>query len=127
MTQKNRRRSPGSILSKFLKVIFLALLIVLLLGAGSLGIAVLNIVQDAPDISTENINSMLTENSVIVDPSGRQLELIQTEEFRRIIEIDEMPDHLKKPLYPLKTNGFTAIWGSIRKGLSKCDRQLPRR
>lgn len=88
MTQKNRRRSPGSILSKFLKVIFLALLIVLLLGAGSLSIAVLNIVQDAPDISTENINSMLTENSVIVDPSGRQLELIQTEEFRRIIEID---------------------------------------
>ncbi|MGI6441452.1 MAG: transglycosylase domain-containing protein [Peptoniphilaceae bacterium] len=119
MTQKNRRRSPGSILSKFLKVIFLALLIVLLLGAGSLGIAVLNIVQDAPDISTENINSMLTENSVIVDPSGRQLELIQTEEFRRIIEIDEMPDHLKKAVISVEDERFYSNMGVDPQGIVK--------
>lgn len=119
MSQKNRRRSPGSILSKLLKVSFLAILIVLLLGAGSLGIAVLNIIRDAPDISTEDISTMLTENSIIVDGAGRQLEMIQTEEFRRIIEIDEMPDHLRNAVISVEDERFYTNMGVDPQGIVK--------
>lgn len=119
MAKKNRRRSPGSILGKILKVGFLSILIVLLLGAGSLGIAVLNIVQDAPDISTEDISTMLTENSVIVDASGRQLELIQTEEFRRIIDISEMPKHLQHAVLSVEDERFYTNIGVDPQGIVK--------
>lgn len=119
MAQKNRRRSPGSVLSKFLKVIVLTGLIVVLLGAGSLGIAVLNIVKDAPDISTEDINTMLTENSIIVDPSGKQLEMIQTEEFRRIIDISEMPEHLQHAVLSVEDERFYSNMGIDPQGIIK--------
>lgn len=119
MAHKNRRRSPGSVLSKVLKVSFLGILIVLLLGAGSLGIAVLNIVQQAPPISTDNINSLLTENSIIVDKDGNTLEMIQTAEFRKIIDITEMPQYLKEAFISVEDERFYTNIGIDPQGIVK--------
>lgn len=119
MANKNRRRSPASVFSKIIKVTILGILIVALLGAGSLGIAVLNIIQNAPDISTDNINSLLTENSIIVDRDGNTLEMIQTAEFRKIIDIKEMPQHLKEAFISVEDERFYTNIGVDPQGIVK--------
>lgn len=119
MAPQNRRRSPARTISKILKITLLSLLIVLFIGGGLVGIGILHIVQDAPEISTDNINSMLSENSIIQDANGTLLEMIQTEEFRKIIDIEEMPKHLQEAVLAVEDERFYTNMGVDPQGILK--------
>lgn len=117
MAHKKRRRTAGGTLGKVLKISVLIGFIVVLLGVGTLGIATIHIVQNAPTISTDNMNSMLTENSVIVDANGETLEMIQTEEFRRIISIDEIPQTFIEAVIATEDESFYTNIGVDPQGI----------
>ncbi len=117
MAHKKRRRTAGSVFLKIVKIAILVVLIVVLLGVGTLGIATINIVQNAPPISTDNMNAMLTENSVIVDKNGQTLEMIQTEQFRKIVDIEEIPDTFIKAVVATEDESFYTNIGVDPKGI----------
>lgn len=117
MAHKKRRRTAGSVFLKIVKIAILVVLIVVLLGVGTLGIATINIVQNAPPISTDNMNAMLTENSVIIDKNGQTLEMIQTEQFRKIVDIEEIPDTFIKAVIATEDESFYTNIGVDPKGI----------
>ena len=87
--------------------IFLKVLLVLfclgLLGATALGIWVMSIVKDTPDINPDNLYDMLSENTVIYDDKGEVLEYIYDSNvgLRTNLSFNEIPKDL--------VNAFIAI------------------
>lgn len=107
MSEDNKKKSKPK-WKKRLKIFFLALVILTIIGAGIVAGIVIGIIKDAPDINPTNINSLLNQTSFILDQDGNVLEKIQmnTGEYRTIVSINQMPQHLKDAFISIEDERF---------------------
>lgn len=77
------------------------LIILLTLVIGSLGLAVVGIIKDAPEVDMANVGDQLKQTSTIVDQDGEIIENVQTSEYRELISLDKIPQSL--------TDAFIAV------------------
>lgn len=100
---KKKTKSKGK---KRLKITFATLFILAIIAIGAVGGVVVSIAKDAPEINTTNISSLLNQTSYILDQNGELLEKIQTEEYRAVVSIDQMPSHLKDAFIAIEDERF---------------------
>ena len=77
------------------------LIIFFTLVIGGLGLAVVGIIKDAPDIDMANVSDQLKQTSTIVNQDGEIIENVQTSEYRELISLDKIPQQL--------TDAFVAV------------------
>lgn len=106
-------------IGKALVIAILLILIALGMLFGYLMGSMLEICRNAPEINPKSILSELNENSYIVDRDGRLVEKIETEEYRQIISIDEMPKYLKEAFIAVEDERFETHNGVDPQGVIK--------
>src|SRR5690606_36780441 len=53
-----------------------------------------------------DINSLLTQTSVILDQNGNLIEKLQTEEYRTVVSREKIPKHLKDAFISIEDERF---------------------
>lgn len=109
MTENNKKSKKSKTKSnrkKRLKIFFITIFMLAVIGIGAVGGIVLAIAKDAPEINPSNMDSLLTQTSVILDQEGNLLEKIQTEEYRTVVSINKMPKHLKDAFISIEDERF---------------------
>ncbi len=118
MSEDNKKKSKPK-WKKKLKIFFLLLVVLAIIAAGAITGIVIAIAKDAPKINPTNISSLLNQTSFILDQNGNVLEKIQTEEYRTIVDIDQMPKHLKDAFIAIEDERFEDHIGVDPKGIVK--------
>jgi penicillin-binding protein 1A len=103
--KKTKKRDKLSI-GKIFKISIIVLLIICVLAGGALAGAVISIIKDAPEIDPSNINATLAQTSSIVDLDGNLIEKIQAREFRTVVSLNEMPQHLLDAFIAIEDERF---------------------
>ena len=107
MSDDNKKKSNKKIsFSKILKIAIIIILIFTILAGGVVAGAVVSIVRDVPEIDPSNINSSLAQTSSIFDQNGNLIEKIQAPEFRTVVSIDKMPQHLLDAFISIEDERF---------------------
>ncbi|MCF6466477.1 penicillin-binding protein 1A [Clostridium sp. Cult2] len=118
MSEENKKKSKPK-WRKRLKIFFLVLFLLAIIAVGAISGVVIAIAKDAPKINPQNISSLLNQTSFILDQNGNVLEKIQTEEYRTIVGIDQMPQHLKDAFISIEDERFNEHIGVDPKGIIK--------
>jgi len=105
MTENNKKKTKSN-RRKRLKTVLMIMFLIGVIGLGAVGGFALSIAKDAPEINPSNINSLLTQTSVILDQNGNLIEKIQTEEYRTVVSIDKIPKHLKDAFISIEDERF---------------------
>ncbi|SHH87464.1 penicillin-binding protein 1A [Caloranaerobacter azorensis DSM 13643] len=104
---ENKKKSKKKKKISILKFILIVLLMVTFIIVGSVGGLVFAVIKNTPKIDPTKIDSMLSENSVILDKNGNLIEKIETQEYRTIIEdLDEIPDYLENAFIAIEDTRF---------------------
>lgn len=105
---KNKKKKKKGKLTAFkvIKISLLLLIIIAILGGGIIAGAVLSIVKDAPEIDPSNINATLAQTSTILDIEGNLIEKIQAPEFRTVVNLSKMPQHLLDAFISIEDERF---------------------
>jgi penicillin-binding protein 1A len=74
--------------------------------AGATAGMVLAIIKTAPDIDPTKITESLNENSVILDANGNVIEKVHSEEYREVVSLDKIPDHLENAFIAIEDQRF---------------------
>ncbi|TJX14699.1 PBP1A family penicillin-binding protein [Tissierella creatinini] len=104
-TRKKKRKREFTVLKAF-KMLIVLLVIAGILAGGALGGIALSIIKDAPDIDPSNINATLAQTSNIVDINGGLIEKIQAPEFRTVVSLNEIPQHLLDAFIAIEDERF---------------------
>lgn len=97
---------------KIWRILLLLLLAAIIIAGMSVGIMVIKVIADAPDIDPTNILGSLSQSSVIVDQNGNLVEQIHDKlENRDIIGIKEMPKHLQDAFTAIEDKRFKEHFG----------------
>ncbi len=107
---------------KILKRIFLALLLLFIVGTITVVSYAGYVIHKAPDIDTDNIENILSQSSTVYDADGNVIDKLFTDENRTSVSIDDMPKNLQNAFIALedktfwKHHGFNyiRILGAIR-------------
>ncbi|SHJ16789.1 Transglycosylase [Geosporobacter subterraneus DSM 17957] len=67
--------------------------------------------SDVPTVDPTQMNNLLSQHSVIYDDAVEELEIIQTLEFRDIVEIDKIPSHVKNVFIAIEDERFKTHMG----------------
>lgn len=102
-----------------LKIFLLVLLMIIIIGIGAATGIVIAIAKEAPEIDPTNIGALLNQTSFILDQNGNIIEKIQTKEYRTIVGIDQMPQHLKDAFISIEDERFYDHIGIDPKGIVK--------
>ena len=121
MSENNKKKKKKGKLTFFkaFKILIILLLIVVIVGGASVAGMVLSIVKDAPDIDPSTINSSLNQTSTIYDNDGNLMEKIQSTsgEYRTIVSLDKMPEHLLEAFISIEDERFYDHIGVDPKGI----------
>lgn len=106
------------------KVLKIALCVILALILAVI-IWVAAVIIRAPEIETDNIYSLLSQSSVLYDDEGNIMDTAYGNQNRTIVEISQVPDHVKYAFIALedktfeKHNGFNIIriFGAIKEAV----------
>lgn len=98
---------------KILTVILIIVLIVILIGLGF----VIHAVRTSPDVDPKNILNDMSLNSEIVDSEGNRLELLQSDENRSIVYLDEIPKDLQNAFIAIEDQRFRSHNGLDYRGI----------
>ena len=115
-----------------IKRLLIALVCVGILACGGVGVWALNVISKTPAINADNIYSMLSENSVIYDDAGNEIENLfeSGAGLRTNLNFTEMPEDLTSAFIAIEDKTFWehqgfnvvrifgAIWDSITSGKS---------
>ncbi|NMA86657.1 MAG: PBP1A family penicillin-binding protein [Tissierellia bacterium] len=115
---------------KGLKIFLLIMLILVVIAAGATIGIVVGIAKDAPEIDPTNIYSLLSQTSFIVDQEGNPIEKVQNQdyEYRTIVGLDKIPQHLQDAFIAIEDERFeshigvdprgimSALWDNIKAG-----------
>ena len=113
-----------------LKRLIIALICVAVLACGAVGVWALTIISKTPPINADNIYSMLSENSVIYDDAGNEIENLFASGagLRTNLNFTEMPEDLINAFIAIEDKTFWehggfnivrifgAIWDSLTSG-----------
>ncbi len=103
--RKKKRKREFTVFKAF-KILIVIFIIGGMLAGGALGGIALSIVKDAPDIDPSNINASLAQTSNIVDINGNLIEKIQAPEFRTVVSLNQMPQHLLDAFIAIEDERF---------------------
>lgn len=92
-TRKNGRTSSFTVFAKFMKFLMIAVIVSTMIGGLYVAKIVLEIAEEAPDVSTNRFLS-LNEPSIVLDNEGNQMDLIHTDEVRFPLALSEMGDNI---------------------------------
>ncbi len=115
--KKKKKKSTWKVISKSLKILLIILLMLTIVAGGILIGVVLSILKDVPDIDPTRINASLDLTSTIYDSNGELIEKIQAPEFRTIVKINDMPQHLKDAFIAIEDERFETHKGIDPKGI----------
>src|SRR5690606_18611878 len=104
---------------KIFKYLFIFFFMIGTIIVGTVSGIALAIIAEAPEINPSNIDSLLTQTSFILDENGNILEKIQTEEYRTVVSIDKMPQHLKDAFIAIEDERFEKHIGVDIIGIAK--------
>ncbi len=116
-TKKKRRKKSGNKFFKFFKILLLIIIMLVVIGGGIVVGAVLSILKDVPDIDPANVNASLDQTSTIYDSNGELIEKIQAPEFRTVVDLDIMPNHLQEAFISIEDERFKDHFGVDPKGI----------
>ncbi len=128
-TKKNKKKKKYRV---NIKRLLIALACVGVLVGGAVGVWALNVISNTPAINADNIYSMLSENSVIYDDAGNEIENLfeSGAGLRTNLNFTEMPEDLTSAFIAIEDKTFWehqgfnivrifgAIWDSITSGKS---------
>lgn len=108
MSDENKkiRKKNRFTIFKAIKILIVLVIMSLILAGGAVGVAVLSIIEEAPDIDPTNILTSLSETSSIYDQNNVLIEKIQAEELRTIVGIKDMPQHLVDAFIAIEDHRF---------------------
>ena len=116
ITRKSKRRQKKQIkkhttkhpiIKGFFKAIFILLLIIVLLGAGAAGFAYYKLRPIIKDVKlSKNDLAIKNENSVIKDIKGNEVGVLNGDENRVIITLDDMAPYLAKAFIAIEDERF---------------------
>lgn len=86
----------------FIIGLFVLILIMILFGF----VMLFMIIKDAPPINPQNIETMLDESSFIYDSSGIVTEKIQTNQYRTIVPVEQVPENLLNAFIAIEDERF---------------------
>jgi len=113
-------------ISKFIKIFILTILAIGIIGGAATVGLIVAVVEDVPQIDYTKVATSLNENSSILDENGQLIEKIQTVEFRTMVDISKIPDHVQQAFISIEDerfkthNGFDlkrifgALWADIK-------------
>ncbi|KNF09254.1 penicillin-binding protein 1A [Gottschalkia purinilytica] len=125
MTQENNK-SPRTEKNKskkvkkkwgFFRVLSMVILITMIAGTGIVGGLVFGAIRNVPEIDPSNIESLLHQNSTIVDEEGNLIEKLHAEENRTIVDLDKIPKHLQNAFISIEDERFRKHFGVDVKGI----------
>lgn len=114
---KNKKKQRKITASKVVKISLILILILGILGGGTVAGVVLSIIKDAPEIDPSNINSTLDQTSFIYDLDGNMVEKIQAVELRTIVSLNTMPKHLQDAFISIEDERFIDHIGVDPRGI----------
>ena len=114
---KKKKKSGGSKFLKGFKIFVLILVVIGVIGAGAIGGIVLSILKDVPKIDPTNINASLNQTSFILTQEGELIEKIQVPEFRTVVSLDQIPQHLQDAFIAIEDERFEKHIGVDPKGI----------
>lgn len=128
MTQKNNTDETNKSVEKssrikrkknlgVVKIVLLVILITVLIGTGMVGGLVYASIKDIPPIDASNIDTLLNQNSFILDQQGNIIEKVLAEENRTAESITNMPDYLQKAFISIEDERFYDHFGVDIKGI----------
>lgn len=88
-TRKNAKSNSFTYFAKFVKFFFILFMIITMVGALYVAKVVLDIAEEAPEVSINRFLS-LNEPSIVLDDEGNQMDLIHTDEVRFPIALEDM-------------------------------------
>ena len=91
------------------QIFLLTLLVLIVIAIGAVFGMVIAIAKDAPKIDPTNIESLLNQTSFILDENGELIEKVQTKEYRTIVELDKIPEHLQNAFIAIEDGGLKNI------------------
>lgn len=108
--KKKKKRS-------ILKGIVLSILLIMLIGTGIVGGLVYGAIKDVPVIDASNIDTLLNQNSFILDNEGNVIEKVLAEENRTAESLENMPDYLGKAFISIEDERFYEHFGVDIRGI----------
>lgn len=116
---ENKRTQKKKKKGKKLKIFLLILFLLIVTAIGAVGGIVIAIAKDAPKIDPTNIDSILSQTSFILDPEGNEIEKIQTQEYRTVVDLDKIPKNLQNAFIAIEDERFRSHIGIDPKGIVK--------
>ncbi|MGP1597686.1 transglycosylase domain-containing protein [Peptoanaerobacter stomatis] len=104
------KQKKGVVKSIF-KYFFLFIILISLLGGIVLMAGYLAIANSFPDVKTQNIDSLLQETSFIYDDEGNISEKIQSNVYRTIVPIEDIPMQLQRAFISIEDERFYEHFG----------------
>ena len=114
---EGNKKAPQKKKRKGLKIFFIVLFMLIVVSVGAVSGIVIGIAKDAPKIDPTNITSLLNQTSFILDENGKVIEKIQTKEYRTIVSLDKIPDHLQDAFIAIEDERFETHIGVDPKGI----------
>lgn len=103
--KKAKKGKEKSTKKKVLKRIFLALLILIIIGIGAVGTIIIGALQDGEKLSVEDFK-ISTSNSYIYDKDGNEIAVINNGTNRMIVDLNEMSEYLPKAFISIEDERF---------------------
>ena len=95
-----------SIVLKLILIVFLIIASIGVIFAGLSGGAILEVMKTAPEIDANIIKYEMSQNSTIVDEDGNEVDSIVTNEYREVIDYDNIPERLKQAFVAVEDERF---------------------
>lgn len=92
-TRKNAKSNSFTYFAKFVKFFFILFMIITMAGSLYVAKIVLDIAEEAPEVSINRFLS-LNEPSIVLDDEGNQMDLIHTDEVRFPIALEDMGQNI---------------------------------
>ncbi len=102
---------------KTFKLIVILLLIAITLICGAVGVSIVGVLENTPQVEPSQIDELLSQTSEILDSSGNKIETIQTNEFRELITYDQIPKNLINAFIAIEDERFYEHNGVDPKGI----------
>ncbi len=115
--KKKKKGSTKRTVFKSLKIFLVVFLMLSVIAGGIVIGVVLSILKDVPTIDPSKINASLDLTSTIYDANGELIEKIQAPEFRTMVKLNQMPQHLKDAFIAIEDERFIDHIGVDPKGI----------
>ncbi|MGI5948879.1 transglycosylase domain-containing protein [Peptoniphilus sp.] len=88
------------------KIILLAVLVVLILIFSILSAIIISIISKTPSTNLENLTNSFNQTSYIYSKDNTLIEKVESLEYRTLVDLDDIPDHVKNSFVAIEDHRF---------------------